>query len=239
MAQSHGEGRFGMMREVSILLVQSKPRGGENPLAAVLDKDGYQATAVFSGSAALEWIQSHAPDLVIFDASQMRSNGATTCRRLKRQLNSTPLIHIRAAGEQENRSAGADIYLEQPFTPRKLINRIRALLPADDSEEEIVRAGHLTMYLSKRSVDVAGRGEHRLTPKLATLLEEFMRHPHEVLSRPHLMQVVWKTNYFGDTRTLDVHIRWVRELIEEDPAAPQILKTVRGVGYIFTIPPKA
>src|SRR5687768_6139247 len=117
MAQSHGEGRFGMTREVSILLVQSKPRGGDNPLAAVLDKDGYQATAVFSGSAALEWIQSNAPDLVIFDASQMRSNGATTCRRLKRQLNSTPLIHIRAAGVQENRSAGADIYLEQPFTP--------------------------------------------------------------------------------------------------------------------------
>lgn len=226
------------MREVTILLVQNK-RGGENGLVAALQKEGYQVICVYSSSAAIEWLgENSVPDLVIYDASQMRSNGVSTCRQMKRQLNSTPLIHIRAAGQTENRSAGADIYLEQPFTARKLVNRIRTLLPADDLEEEIIRAGHLTMYLSKKSVDVGGKGEHRLTPKLATLLEEFLRHPNEVLSRPHLMQVVWKTNYFGDTRTLDVHIRWVRELIEEEPAAPQILKTVRGVGYVFTIPTK-
>jgi two-component system, OmpR family, phosphate regulon response regulator PhoB len=227
-----------MMREITILLVQNK-RGSDHSLAAALQKEGYQAAEVASGTAALDWIQGNAPNLVIFDASQMRSNGAGTCRQIKRKLDGTPLIHIRAAGEPETRSAGADIYLEYPFTARKLINRIRTLLPANDSEEEIVRAGHLTMYLSKKSVDVGGRGEHRLTPKLATLLEEFLRHPTEVLSREHLMQVVWKTNYFGDTRTLDVHIRWLRELIEEEAAVPQILKTVRGVGYVFTIPEKA
>jgi DNA-binding response OmpR family regulator len=112
------------------------------------------------------------------------------------------------------------------------------VLPADDMKDEIVRAGHLTFFPSKRSVEIVGTGERRLTPKLACLLEEFLRHPNEILDRNRLMQTVWKTSYFGDTRTLDVHIRWIREVIEENPARPRLLKTVRGMGYIFSIPAK-
>ena len=77
-----------------------------------------------------------------------------------------------------------------------------------------------------------------MTPKLAHLLEEFLRHPNQILGRHTLMENVWKTSYFGDTRTLDVHIRWIREIIEVDPAKPLLLRTIRGVGYIFAVSPR-
>jgi two-component system phosphate regulon response regulator PhoB len=115
---------------------------------------------------------------------------------------------------------------------------VRALLPADEVNGEVVYCGNITLYLSKPSVVVAGQSERRLTPKLSRLLEEFIRQPGEIISRRQLMQNVWKTDYIGDTRTLDVHIRWMREIIETDPAEPKLLKTVRGKGYIFyPLPP--
>jgi two-component system phosphate regulon response regulator PhoB len=175
-------------------------------------------------------------DLVVFDASTMRSSGIRSCLRLRRALVDIPIIHSRVSGEPEDRAAEADIYLEHPYTARKLINRIRALLPADDNQEEIFRSGPITLYRSKPSVMVEGQGERRLTPKLSRLLEEFIHHPNEIVSRKQLMQNVWKTDYIGDTRTLDVHVRWLREMIEADPARPVLLRTVRGKGYIFDVP---
>ncbi|MFQ5421121.1 MAG: winged helix-turn-helix domain-containing protein, partial [Anaerolineae bacterium] len=110
---------------------------------------------------------------------------------------------------------------------------------ADDQNEEIIRFGNIILYKSKRSVEVAGQGESRLTPKLVQLLEEFLRHPNQLVSRRQLMEHVWQTSYVGDTRTLDVHIRWIRECIEVNPARPQMLKTIRGKGYIFSISEKS
>ena len=167
----------------------------------------------------------------------MRSSGARSCLRLRRALPETPIIHTRLMGEPEDHSAEADVYLEHPFTARKLLNRIRALLPADGHQDEVVRYGELIVYVSKPSVEVAGRGEKRLTPKLMQLLQEFLRHPNETVTRRQLMQNVWKTDYVGDTRTLDVHIRWIRELIEVNPASPQLLRTIRGQGYVLLVPP--
>ena len=92
------------------------------------------------------------------------------------------------------------------------------------------------LYRSKRAVDVKEKGEQRLTPKLAQLLEEFLRHPNELVSRRQLMQNVWHTDYVGDTRTLDVHVRWVRECIENDPSNPVLLRTIRGKGFILALP---
>ncbi len=204
-------------------------------MAPGVARTGLNVAVVNSGSEAMRWIDKRQPDLIVFDASTMRSSGVRTCKRLTRALPNVPLIHCRKAGLPEDRSAEADIYLAKPFTARKLLNRIWTLLPADDLDEEIVRLGPLTLYCSKRSVDVAGRGEHRLTPKMASLLEVFLREPNQIVSRHKLMEVVWKTSYFGDTRTLDVHIRWLREIIEEDPADPQLLSTVRGVGYILSV----
>lgn len=225
------------MRAAKILLVEGGSAGA-NSMAPALAKADLALAKVNSGVEAMRWLEKGRPDLVVLDASTMRSSGVRTCRRLRKNLPQIPIIHCRAAGTDEDRSALADIYLVRPFTARKLLNRIWTLLPADDLSEQIVRAGALTYYCSKRSVDVEGQGERRLTPKLAHLLEEFLRHPNQILGRHTLMENVWKTSYFGDTRTLDVHIRWIREIIEVDPAKPLLLRTVRGVGYIFAVSPR-
>lgn len=220
------------MSDVVVLLVEGK-RAGNNSVAFALEKAGFAVITVNTGKAALAETKSRLPDLVIFNAAMMRSTGARSCSRLRRAVGTVPIIHIRAEGWPEELEAGADVYLERPFTPRKLLNRMKALLPPDISKEEIIRCGDITFYKTKRSVNVVGKGESRLTPKLAHLLEEFVRYPNEVISRRQLMQNVWHTDYIGDTRTLDVHIRWIRELIEMDPAIPRRLQTVRGRGYIF------
>lgn len=217
-----------------ILLVEGRG-AGDDSLAPALAKK-WQLGIAHTGAEALAFSDSSYPDIVVFDSSTMRSSGARICQRLRRSAPETPLIHCRSADMKEPLDAAADVYLQKPFTSRKLSNRIRALLPANDSEEQIVRAGHLTLYLGKRSVEVGGKGEHQLTPKLTRLLEEFLRHPNEVLSRKQLMEQVWQTSYVGDTRTLDVHIRWAREIIEEQPKQPKLLATVRGIGYIFQSP---
>lgn len=220
----------------TLLLVEGRGIGPQS-LAEALEKAGYQLTVRHTGKAALDWSRQNHPDLIVFDAASMRSKGTRSCLRLRRALgDDIPIIHTRLNGQPEDSSAEADVYLAHPFTPRKLLNRIRSLLPADDCHEEVVRYGRLTLYPSKPSVEVNGQGEKPLTPKLMQLLQEFIRHPNEVVSRRQLMQNVWKTNYIGDTRTLDVHIRWTRELIEENPAQPKLLLTVRGRGYILSIP---
>ena len=110
------------------------------------------------------------------------------------------------------------------------------MLPVDLNQEEIIRFGGILFYRSKRAVETEDKGEQRLTPKLALLLEEFLRHPNQLVSRRQLMRNVWHTDYVGDTRTLDVHVRWVRECIEEDPSNPIFLRTIRGKGFILAIP---
>jgi DNA-binding response OmpR family regulator len=204
-------------------------------MAGPLAKTGLSVAVEHSGAGAVRWVSSNRPDLIVVDASTMRSSGVRTSRRLRKASPDVPIIHCRAAGLAEDRTAQADIYLLKPFTARKLLNRIWALLPADDLDEEIVRLGPLTLYCDKRSIEVSGQGERKLTPKMASLLEELLRQPNQILSRNSLMEIVWKTNYFGDTRTLDVHIRWLREIIEQDPAEPKLLRTVRGVGYILSV----
>lgn len=218
-----------------ILLVEGT-RIGESSLEHVLQKANFKVARASTGRQALEWVQENTPRLVVFDASSMRSSGARTCRRLRGVLGEVPIIHCRLEGLAEDPSLLADVYLEQPFTGRKLLNRVRDLLPVDLHKEEVIRYGHILFYRSKRAVDVRGKGEQRLTPKLAQLLEEFLRHPNELVSRSQLMRNVWHTDYVGDTRTLDVHVRWIRECIENDPSAPALLRTIRGKGFILAIP---
>jgi DNA-binding response OmpR family regulator len=204
-------------------------------MAPALADVGLLVAIVHSGSGAMQWIEKEVPDLIVFDASTMRSNGARTCKRLRKTLPQVPIIHCCKASTADDRYIEAEVHLAKPFTPRKLLNRIWTLLPADDLDEEIVRLGPITLFCDKRSVDVAGRGEHRVTPKMASLLEQFLRQPNQIIGRHTLMEEVWNTSYFGDTRTLDVHIRWLREIIEQDPSSPKLLRTVRGVGYILSV----
>jgi DNA-binding response OmpR family regulator len=219
-----------------ILLVEGI-RAGEDSLHAALCKAGYEVAVQHTGSGALDWVRENEPDLIIFDGASMRSSGVRSCRQLRQALDAVPIIHTRIPAEPRDEAAGASVYLVKPFTPRKVLNRVRSLLPAVASEEEIVRAGDLILYRGKRSVEVRGQGEKQLTPKLAALLEDFLRHPNEVRTRRDLMQNVWQTDYIGDTRTLDVHVRWVREAIELDPGDPRRLLTVRGKGYVLRVPP--
>lgn len=225
------------MQEAQILLVEGRG-SDEQSLAPAIRKAGYKLCVVHTGADAVNCLKKHTPDLIVFDASTMRTSGSRNCRRLRRMSPDIPLIHSRSENSLIDESTGADVYLAHPFTARKLLNRVHALLPADSTQEEMVRCGHLTFYRAKRSVDINGQGEQQLTPKLAQLLEEFLRHPNQVVSRRQLMQNVWHTDYVGDTRTLDVHIRWIREHIEENPAKPRLLRTVRGEGYIFNVVPE-
>jgi DNA-binding response OmpR family regulator len=220
------------MQAATILLIEGRG-AGNGSLRAALVRKGAKVQAVNSGEGAVAWVAANAADLIIVDAASLRTTAVRICRRLRQTRPDTPIIHCRAPEQADVAAAQADVYLVQPFTSRKLLNRIRVLLPADDLKEEIVRAGQLTFYVSKRSVDVGGQGERRLTPKLACLLQTFLLHPGQILAREKLMHEVWQTSYLGDTRTLDVHIRWIREIIEENAARPQLLRTVRGVGYIF------
>ena len=216
----------------TILLVEgSRPR--DDSRVSALQRAGFHVAVSLTGRDAISWAQGHSLDLVIFDASSMRSSGARTCRRLRGVVGDVPIIHCRAASRAEDTSVLADVYLEEPFSDRKLLNRVRDLLPTDPMKEEIVYFGQIRLYRRKRSVDVTGKGERRLTPKLAQLIEELLRYPNELISRRHLMRNVWHTDYVGDTRTLDVHIRWVRECIEKDPSNPVLLRTVRGKGFIL------
>ncbi len=219
-----------------ILLVEHLKAGGAS-LAPVLIRAGYQVSVVHSGRAALKRVATERPHLIIYDARLMRSTGVRTCRTLRQRLDDVPLIHCRAPEQELDEAAEAQIYLEYPCTPRKLLNRVKALLPANDDEGRILRLNGIVLYRDKSAVNIRGQGDQMLTPKMLRLLEEFMTHPDQVLTRLQLMQSVWKTDYVDDTRTLDVHVRWLRRLIEEDPANPRRLLTVRGQGYIFHVHP--
>lgn len=208
----------------------------EEGLVSALNRGGYAVHVAPGAQHAATWLESNLADLVIYHAASMDSDGVRGCQAVRRQVGAAPIIHTRKQGTVKNERAGADVYLAMPFTSRKILNRVRALLPADQFTQEIVRAGDITLYRKKPSVDVVGKGEKALTPKQARLLEEFLRHPNAVLDRRQLMRNVWETDYIGDTRTLDVHIRWVREAIEENPSKPKFIVTVRGIGYIFRLP---
>lgn len=220
------------MRAVIILLIQGRRGGGGSP-APALEKAGYDVTTAETMRQAVALLASLRPDVVVYDAVSLRSDGAYSCRRLRRRLPGVPVIYCASAEQTSPPPQEADVVLHHPFTPRKLLNRIRSVLPAEDDDDQILRVGDLTLYRGKRSVEIEGRGDIALTPKLVDLLTEFLSAPGEVLSRGVLMQRVWKTDYLGDTRTLDVHVRWIRRLIEENPAAPRRLVTVRGQGYRF------
>jgi len=217
---------------VSILLVE-KAGSPINWIHRSLEKKGYAVLLANNEQKAVQQATAEMPDLIILNATSPKIDGRKICRTLHDKVSEIPIILILAEGEKDPDVMEAAFVLVPPFTARKLFNRIRMVLKSD--EGEILQAGGLTLKLSTRSVN-NGRREWRLTPKELELLKVFMRSPGRVLSRKFLMKKVWKTEYVGDTRTLDVHIRWLREKIEENPSSPVYLRTVRGVGYRFDIP---
>jgi DNA-binding response OmpR family regulator len=193
-----------------------------------LRKKEYQVETVQTGVAALARIPGLNPNLVVVDAASRRTSGRRICRALRDLRDDLPILLI-CDGSQTNGSVTANQVLVLPFTLRKLVNRIRALVPQEG--EKALEAGGLTFYPESNKVRSAGGELQQLTPLLAALLKAFVEHPGEVVERERLFREVWRTDYVKDTRTLDVHMSWLRGKIEANPRKPRLLKTVRGVGF--------
>lgn len=190
-------------------------------------KKGYSIETVETGNEALARLSDFDPDLVLINIPSMRTTGKRIVRSLREKAKGVPLLVILENGQP---SAGlpADAVLVLPFTVRKLLNRIVPLLPGDGGD--LLHVGPIRLDMQRKRVRCQGR-EATLTPRLALLLKTFMEHAGEALERERLFREVWNTEYTADTRTLDVHISWLREAIEENPRHPRFLKTIRGVGY--------
>jgi DNA-binding response OmpR family regulator len=199
-----------------------------NPtFVSALRKKGYLVEAVSTGKAALVSLDSIIPDVVVVNAASMRTSGVRICQSLRDQMDSLPIILI-SENDGAPEDAPVNLILELPFTIRKLENRIKPFLPLES--DKILEAGELQLDLEHHQFR-CGEREARLTPRLSSLLEMLMRKPNEVITRNELFRKVWETDFTDDTRTLDVHISWLRRAIEADPRKPQYLKTLRGVGY--------
>jgi DNA-binding response OmpR family regulator len=218
------------MKAARILLI-GRIRAEQSATVNALKKR-YEVIITSSGKQALALAQSEAPQVAVLDAISMRTPGDRICQDLRAGLE-IPIIHLHP-GPADLATSPADVVLFQPFTSRKLINCIERLLPPV-GENGIITCGPFAIDVSRRVLTAHGQ-EIQLTPKLAVLVEVFLQHPGETLDRKTLMVKVWDTDYLGDTRTLDVHIRYIRRAIEMTPGKPQYLKTIRGVGYRFDIP---
>lgn len=214
------------MTDATILIIEG--RHAEIPsFATDLQKKGFDVVTAKSGSDATSRLNKVSPDLAVVNAASLRSSGVRICQSLRDKNDKLPIILIL---EQDNMVAkdSADVILNLPFTAQKLSNRIKPLLPGDG--KNVVQAGAIRLDTEKRRVRCLGKNA-KLTPRLVILLKILMERHGEVVEREQLFKEVWETDYTGDTRTLDVHISWLRRAIELDPLKPKFLKTIRGVGY--------
>lgn len=212
-------------------------------LTRQLEREGYTVLAAARGDDGLKLARERKPDLIVLDVMLPGLDGMQVCRLLRRDQN-TPVIMLTALGGESDRVAGldtgADDYLAKPFSMKELLARVRALLrrskvvPAAATEPaaERIVTGDLEALPLRREVLRAGL-PLRLKPKEYDLLVFFMQHPGRVFTREQLLQDVWGYDYEGGERTVDVHVRWLRQKIEPDPSSPQRIRTVRGSGYLF------
>jgi DNA-binding response OmpR family regulator len=221
-----------MMAGAKVLLIASD-RPSAPPLAEALEGKGYSVVIERTAQAALKRAAAYSPDIVILDVASLKTSGARMCRAMNAQLNGTPILVVGDRKNRPDQRCGAALTLMKPFTPRKLLNGVARLLPANEGSS--LQVGPIRLNFHQHRVSCGGR-EERVTPMQAKLLEYFLRHPGELLSRKALIKHVWETDYTGDTRTLDVHMSWLRRVIEPNPARPRYLKTIRGQGYRLDVP---
>lgn len=197
-----------------------------------LEDRGYWVSTASTGKEAREMISNLEPDILIIDASSMRTTGTRLCKSFQSRHPDLPVILINSPEYLPSNEVVADIQLVMPFTIRKLENRIIPLSPGDG--EEVIKAGPIHLDVDRQLLKCCDREEH-ITPRMAELISLLIEYEGEVVEREILFSKVWKTNYTKDTRSLDVHINWLRKVIEEDPSDPELLRTVRGRGYILDL----
>jgi DNA-binding response OmpR family regulator len=213
-------------------------------VAYALEQEGFEITTTAEGHEALKRFETSAPDLVILDLMLPGINGWELFAAFRKQRMAVPVIMLTARAEEPDRVAGlemgADDYVTKPFSMRELVARVRAVLRRATTEAEpapvVTVRGGVRLDVERHEVTVEGKPV-TLSPKEFNLLAYLMRHAGRVRSREDILQAVWGEDLYLDERTVDVHVRWLRTKIESDPAHPQRLLTVRGVGYKFTEAP--
>jgi two-component system response regulator RegX3 len=213
----------------------------ERPLAEALkytlEKEGYAVDTANDGAAGLERFRAGGIDLIVLDLMLPLMDGLEVCRRIRKE-SALPIIMLTAKDSDIDKvlglELGADDYVTKPFNMREVLARIKAVLRRADAPEQpqpIQREwGDICMDADRHEVTFQGKALS-LTPLEYSILELFMRHPRKALPREYLITQVWGGSFYGPTKTLDVHIRHLREKLEADPANPQYIKTVRGLGY--------
>ncbi len=224
------------------VLVVEDEESYSDALAYMLRKEGYEVAIAADGHAALTEFDRNGADIVLLDLMLPGIPGTEVCRQI-RQTSSVPVIMVSAKDDEVDKvvglELGADDYVTKPYSSRELLARIRAVLrrrdtsarPADDDEDDgLLEVGGVRMDVDRHTVHVDGE----LVPfplKEFELLEMLLRNPGRVLTRGQLIDRVWGSDYVGDTKTLDVHVKRLRAKIEPDPSEPKYLVTVRGLGY--------
>ena len=215
----------------------------ENPIVEVicynLRKEGFIACSASDAETCIEAVKTQQPDLIILDVMLPAANGFDVCRALRRHSN-VPIIMLTAKAEETDRivglELGADDYITKPFSIRELMSRVKAVLrrtqTVDLPGSGVVRVGQLTIDPDRYEVTVGDR-RVELSPKEFDLLRFLATHAGQVFSRQALLDRVWGPDAYVEDRTVDVHIRWLREKVESTPSKPDRLLTVRGVGYKF------
>ncbi|MGF1602918.1 MAG: response regulator transcription factor [Thermosynechococcaceae cyanobacterium] len=232
-----------------ILLVEDEENIRET-VALALKKEGYQVSTAADGRSALEFLQSlkrsgHSSegpeiDLIILDVMLPSINGLDLCRFLRREGSAVPVLMLSAKGTEADRvvglEVGADDYITKPFGIRELVARCRALLRRSRRNQQNQGAKlqyrEICLYTEECRVTVQNQ-EVNLAPKEFRILELFLSYPRRVWPREQILEKIWGPDFIGDSKTVDVHIRWLREKIEVDPSKPEYLVTVRGFGYRF------
>jgi DNA-binding response OmpR family regulator len=224
------------------ILVVEDEESISRPFAEALRRAGFDPVVTGTAAGALELADSAAPDLVMLDLALPDGDGRDVCRDLRRR-SQIPIVMLTARGTETDKivglELGADDYVVKPFSAAEVISRIRAVLrragPTEPPPRGPLRAGRLMVDPAAR---IARLDDHDLdlSRKEFDLLAELMRHRGEVVTREDLMSRVWDTNWFGSTKTLDVHIGWLRRKLGDDAAEPRYIETVRGIGFRLVAP---